>query len=110
MSSATHGMSPTSLDQAHDLAERREDLELQYQSIVENAVEGIFQTTPDGRFVRANPALARMLGYDSPDDLIHSLTDIGHQLYMDPQQRAEFMRRLAEAGQVSGFVAQVYRK
>lgn len=81
-----------------------------YQAIFDHAVEGIFQTTPDGRFMRANPALARMLGYDSPDDLVQSLTDIQRQLYVEPRHRADFMRLLEERGQVSGFVAQVYRK
>ena len=81
-----------------------------YRNIFEHAVEGIFQTTPDGRFIRANPALARMLGYATPDELIRTLTNIGHQLYVDPQRRLDFMRLLAEQGQVSGFLSQVYRK
>ena len=44
--------------------------EEKYRNIYENAIEGIFQTSPEGRFISANPALARILGYDSPEDLI----------------------------------------
>ena len=49
--------------------------EERYRSIFENAVEGIFQTTLDGRYVAVNPALARMYGYDSPDDMIATITE-----------------------------------
>ncbi len=84
--------------------------EAKYRSIVENAVEGIFQTTPHGRYVSANPALARMYGHSSPEELLASITDIEHQLYVDPSRRAEFRRRMKEHGIVRGFESQVYRK
>ena len=51
-----------------------------YQSIVQNAVEGIFQTSPDGRFLLVNPALARMYGYASPEHLLQSVQDISLNL------------------------------
>jgi len=54
--------------------------EANYRGIFENAVEGIFQTTPEGRFLSANPALARIHGYNSPEELIATITDIGEQL------------------------------
>ncbi len=81
-----------------------------YRSIFENAFEGIFQSTPDGKYIRANAALARMYGYDSPDELIRSLTNIRHQLYVDPVRRAEFIRLMHEREAISEFEAQVYRK
>src|SRR6266436_1149893 len=56
-----------------------------YRSIFEHAVEGIFQATPEGRFLAVNPAMARILGHDSPEDLISNITDIRRQLYVNPQ-------------------------
>ena len=97
----------------HQIAERTEVLqrtEEKYRSIFENSVEGIFQSTPDGRFITANPALAHIHGYDSPEEMIAAVTDIEHQLYVDPQRRAEFTRLLAAQGTVSEFDSQVYRK
>ncbi len=84
--------------------------EEKYRSIVENAVEGIFQTTPEGGYVSVNPALARMYGYASSEELMASVTDIGQQVYVDPHSRAEFKRRMEENDVVEGFEYQVYRK
>ncbi len=95
---------------ANKLAQQAlEDAEQNYRSIFENALEGIFQTSPDGIYLSANPALARIYGYPSPEVLIHSLTDIGHQLYVDPQQREEFQDLMEKKGVVIGFESQVYR-
>jgi len=84
--------------------------EEKYRSIFENAIEGIFQTSPDGRFKSANPALARILGYASPDELVRQLSDIERQLYVDSSRRKEFIRTMAEQGAVSSFISQVYRQ
>ncbi|MBI3669253.1 MAG: PAS domain S-box protein [Acidobacteria bacterium] len=84
--------------------------EEKYRSIVENAVEGIFQTTPEGGYLSVNPALARMYGYASPVELMASVTDIGQQVYVDPRSRAEFKRLMEKEGVVEGFEYQVYRK
>ena len=86
------------------------DAEQKYRSIFENAIEGIFQTSPDGRYLSANPALARIYGYDSPAELTKAFTDIAGQLYVDPGRRAEFIRLLEEDDTVSDFESQVYRK
>jgi PAS domain S-box-containing protein len=83
--------------------------EEKYRTIYENSVEGIFQTTRDGHFISANPALARMYGYTSSEELVAALTDIEHQLYVDPARRDEFSRLMREQGAVSGFESQVYR-
>jgi PAS domain S-box-containing protein len=90
--------------------ESRKESEDRYRSIFENAIEGIFQTTLDGRFVAVNPALARMYGYDSPDEMIATVTDIGSQLYVDTGRRDEFIRLMQTQKEVSGFEALVYRK
>jgi len=86
------------------------DAERRYRSIFENAVEGIFQTTPDGRYLAANPALARIYGYDAPAVLVAGLNDISRQLYVDPQRRDEFVRAMRDHGVVTSFVSQVYRR
>ena len=112
----TLGDRPVLLVVWHDLTERkraeeaRRTAERDYRSLFENAAEGIFRTTPEGAFVQANPALAHIYGYETPDALIHSLTDIGSQLYVDAGRRAEFGRLMREQGGVSGFEAQVYRR
>ncbi|WP_448562925.1 adenylate/guanylate cyclase domain-containing protein [Trichothermofontia sp.] len=86
------------------------EAEEKYRGIFENAIEGIFQTTIDGRYLSANPALARMYGYDSPADLMTHLTDIGEQLYVDPQRRTEFSHLMQTQGAVADFESEVYRR
>lgn len=81
-----------------------------YRQIFENAIEGIFQTTLEGRHLVANPALAHIFGYDSPEDLMHNVSDIGSQIYADSERRAEFVQRMLTEGQVVDFEHQVYRK
>ncbi len=81
-----------------------------YRSIVENAVAGMFQTSPDGRYLTANPALARIYGYDSTEALTAAVTDIAGQLYVDPQRRAEFRRLLQSSDVVEGFESETYRR
>ena len=80
-----------------------------YRSMFENAVWGIFQTTSDGHYLTANPALARIYGYDTPAEMISALTNVGLQLYVDPKRRDEFIRMMNENDTVSGFESQVYR-
>ena len=81
--------------------------EQKYRGIFDNAVEGIFQTTPEGRYLDVNPALARMYGYATPEEMIADLTDIDRQLYVEPGRRAEFVRRMHEEGSVTDFESQV---
>jgi two-component system, cell cycle sensor histidine kinase and response regulator CckA len=84
--------------------------EEKYRNIFENAVEGIFQTTFDGHLINGNPALARMLGYDSPDELIAAVKDLGQQIYVYPEDRVEFLKLLQENGIVEALEVQMYRK
>jgi len=81
-----------------------------YRSIFENAIEGIFQTTPAGQYLNVNPALAKMYGYDSTEDLVAGLTAIDNQLYVDPNRRPEFVQIMQEHGTVRGFESEIYRK
>ena len=92
-----------------EMAERRR-AEESYRSLFENAVEGIFQVTPAGRYLSVNPALARLYGYESPEDLLASVTDTRRQLYVRPERRDEFVRRLQGQGTVTEFEAEVYRR
>jgi len=99
-----------------DITERKEshqalrEAERRYYNLFENAIEGIFRTTLDGQFIDANPALARIYGFDSPADLMSSLQDIRNQLYVEPNRREDFMQLIKARGIVSGFESQVRRK
>lgn len=93
-----------------NVEEALHQMEAKYYSMFENAVSGIFQTTPQGRYISANPALARIYGYNSPEELMNSLTDISDQLYVDPDRRGEFVSALQEDGIVSDFESQIYRQ
>jgi two-component system cell cycle sensor histidine kinase/response regulator CckA len=81
-----------------------------YRDIVDNAVVGIFQSTPDGRYTTVNAAMAHMLGYDSPQDLLATITDISRQVYVDPKGREEFKRLAREQGMAKNFECEAYRK
>ncbi|XZN97161.1 MAG: adenylate/guanylate cyclase domain-containing protein [Microcoleus sp.] len=84
--------------------------EERYHSIVENAMEGIFQSTPSGQFISANPALAKLYGYDSPGELMSSIHNISEQLYIDAERRREFVVAMDANNAVSGFESRVKRK
>ncbi|HKP73502.1 MAG TPA: PAS domain S-box protein, partial [Pyrinomonadaceae bacterium] len=86
------------------------EAELKYRSIFENAVHGIYRSTLDGQFLAVNPAMARMLGYDSPEDLIANCKDIAREFYVDAGSREEFKSLLEARGTVEGFEAQAFCK
>ncbi|MDX2213869.1 MAG: PAS domain S-box protein [Oculatellaceae cyanobacterium bins.114] len=98
------------ITERHRAEQALREAEEKYRSIFENAIEGIFQTTPDGYYLSANPALARIYGYDSPEELVANLTSVQQQLYVDPKRRSEFIRLLQENDAVVGFESQVYRR
>src|SRR5262249_44703647 len=81
-----------------------------YRGIFEHALWGMFQTTPDGRYLRANSALARIYGYPSADALLRTLTNISRQLYVNPDRRADFVRLMRENGKVASFESLVYQR
>lgn len=81
-----------------------------YRSIFENAIEGIYQSSPAGFFLTVNPAFATMLGFASPQDMLKSVTDIAGQLYSNPSRRDDFKLLLEEEGSISGFEYQMKRQ
>jgi len=83
--------------------------EERYRSIFENAVLGVFQTSPDGHFIRINAAFAQMHGYVSTDEMISDTTDIAQQRYVNPDDRAR-LGRLLETNGTTKFEAQYYQK
>jgi phosphoserine phosphatase RsbU/P len=84
--------------------------EEKYHSVFDHLVEGIFQTTPDGRYLMANAALARIYGYATPEELMQGMTDIGVSLYVVKGRRDEFIRLMQEHDTISGFESQIFRK
>lgn len=90
--------------------EATKEAEEKFRSIFENAIDGIFQSTPEGRYLRVNPALAKMYGYASVSEFMGSMRDIAGQLYVDPSRRGEFISRLDETGYISDFVSEIYHK
>ena len=81
-----------------------------YRNIFESAVEGIFQTTLDGKPITANDALVQMLGYADLEDLLATLADLKTQLYARPEDRDTMLRQLQQSGKVSQFEAPMKRK
>lgn len=93
------------LEQAALLKEREN-----YYGLFDHLVEGIFRTTPDGHYLLANVALARIYGYNSPVELMASIKDIGRSLYVDPARRDEFVRIMQTSDTITDFESQIYRK
>ncbi|MCT7985747.1 PAS domain S-box protein [Laspinema sp. A4] len=88
----------------------RELAEEKYRSIFENAIMGIFQTTQEGKYISANPALARIYGYESPEELMQELQNVEYQLYVEKNRRIEFIEAISQQGKISDFESQVYCK
>jgi PAS domain S-box-containing protein len=83
------------------------ETEAKYRSIFENAVEGIFQTSPTGRCISVNPALSHLFGYSTPEEMIADLVDLDKQLYVNPNRRQEFVTAIERQGIVTNFESQV---
>ncbi|HXC35433.1 MAG TPA: SpoIIE family protein phosphatase [Candidatus Acidoferrales bacterium] len=81
-----------------------------YYGIFDHLIEGIFRTTPDGHYMMANVALARIYGYDSPADVIANITDIAHSLYVEPRRREEFVVLMQGNDIITAFESKIYRK
>ncbi len=105
--SVTFAMEARERQRAEEALRQAEE---KYRSIFENAIVGIFQTTPYGEYLSANPALLRIYGYSSREELIGTLTDVNQQLYVDIERRTEVVRFLQEQGKVSDLESQVYRQ
>lgn len=100
----------------HDISSRKKmenalrDAEQKYRGIFDNAIFGVFQSIPEGRFLSVNNAMAFTFGYDSPEDMVTTITDISQQLYADPKRRQEFVILMDKVGAVTNFDCEVLRK
>jgi len=101
---------------SRDITERKmaenliRESEAKYRNIFENAMEGIYQVTLDGRFITVNKAFARMAGYESPEELMDSIQDIRTQLYVRSEDRDRFLTTIEEQGVVEGFEVEFIKK
>lgn len=86
------------------------DKEKQYREIFEDAVVGIYRSTPQGRFLMANPALAHIFGYGSSEEMVQSVTDIGTDIYTDPDHRKDLLMAMETDGYVKNFEIKARRK
>ncbi len=84
--------------------------EKKYRSIFENATEGIFQTTLEGKIINANPAFAKILGYNDPDEVVAQVFDVGSQHYVHPEQRKEFIKKLKKEKEIKSYEVQFKKK
>ncbi len=92
-----------SIDMAFKLYEAHrkiEESEKRYSDLFNNMLVGVLQTTPEGRFTYVNPSVARALGYESPDEMLDEVKDVGLQLYANPDDRDALKKALAERGHV----------
>lgn len=88
----------------------RDKAEKKYRDIFEKAAYGIFQLSPQGRLLMANPAFARILGYDSPEEVLKGLTNVQEQLYVDKEKGDEFLALMEKTGRIKDFEFKAYRK
>lgn len=95
------------LNRALSRLRRAED---NYRGIFENVAEGIFQIDPQGRYMNANPAVARLYGYAQTDEFMEEVRDFGHAQQVDPARRGEMLRQLHAEGRVSNFACEIYRR
>lgn len=104
------------IESIRDITERKrvdEDLgrsREKYQRIFENSILGLYQSIPEGRYISVNPAFARLFGYSSTEEMLASVTDIGHQLYVSNLDRERAIKRLREQGFLEGFELEVRRR
>jgi PAS domain S-box-containing protein len=97
------------IESIRDITARRQ-AEEKYRTIFENAAMGIFQTNSEGCIVNANHAFARILGYESPEDVLNTVTDIARQVYVNPEQRSELLHFMNEYGTFQDREIQFFRK
>jgi PAS domain S-box-containing protein len=95
------------IDERKRAEEALSNSERKYRNIFENATEGIFQSTPEGRYISVNPAFARIGGYDSPDEMINSVSDIQKKMYVHPEDRARLLGLFRQQGIINNFEAEI---
>jgi len=100
---------PAAIINVIDITDRKQ-MEEKYRNIFENAQEGIYQSTPEGKFILANQSMARILGYDSPEDLISSINDIARQVYVDYEDRVKFIKTMEDQNVTKNNEVRFYKK
>lgn len=98
------------MEQLHESQDRLKLSEEKYRDIFENAVEGVFQSSFDGKIISANPSMAQILGYHDADSLISQVNDVQAELYVDASERERFIAELHQSGTVFGFHTQFRKK
>ena len=98
------------LEQRISAVEALREAEARYRSIFDNAAHGIFQMSPEGRYISANPALAKIFGLGSPEEFMAEANRGLSQFYVDPKRPVEFLRLLLEQRSVADFESQIRRK
>lgn len=99
-----------------DIEERRRaekalgEAEKKFRAIVENAAGGIYQVTPEGQYLSANPAMAGILGYESPEHMLREVKNAHEDIYADGRERAQFIQKLDTLGMVRNFETQIFTK
>ena len=84
-------------------------MEEKYRGFFEHAVEGAYQSTPKGKYLSINPALARLYGYDSVETMLAAVSDIARDVYVDPTMRRSFKELIERDGEVRNLEYQVRR-
>jgi PAS domain S-box-containing protein len=109
---AITGISVFSKDVTKRKAEEKAMLEAEgkYREIFGGALEGIYRSSPEGKYLDVNPALVRILGYDSSEDLIASVDDLARDVWLDPEERTLYGRALEEHGAIRDYVCRFKRK
>jgi two-component system, cell cycle sensor histidine kinase and response regulator CckA len=100
----------TDITEAKRAEETLRIAEQKYRTIFENAIEGIYQATPQGRYTSANPALAQMFGFDSPEEFMEARTDVRNEQYVSPEMHEEFVSLMRRQGMVKNFEYRAYRR
>jgi PAS domain S-box-containing protein len=96
----------TDITERKNMEEQLKKSEKRYRNIFENSMEGIYQSTPEGKYISVNPAFAQMAGFESPEEMISKVHDI-NKLYVNPDQRKEVKRILSKEGVLKDFEIEV---
>ena len=97
-------------DSLRSMTENLQDAEKRYRGIFENSFDGIFQADSEGRLIDANPAMARLMGYASPKELLSEVPDIAARFLLMPDEEEQFENTLAKEGRLVRFETQMRRK
>jgi PAS domain S-box-containing protein len=99
-----------SKNNSHTMQTEAKDWEELYKRIFDNALEGIFQSSTEGIYLNVNPAFARIHGFDSPQVMINEISDIGKELYVNPDERKKILRIIQDKGCVEGYELELKKK